>query len=111
MYFQPLHFIKTVADSGTPEALGASSVRLSSIQFIAEKAFGVANAGNITTQIPGTDGEFTDSKVITPGLTYTWLIPSSDNSGSAFYKASDFKIKVATNGDGVRVIGSKPAST
>ncbi len=109
--FHPRHLIKTVAASGTPEVLDASTtLRMYGIQFIAQKAFGTDNTGNVTIQVNnGTVAvpSYADAMVLEPGQKETW-------PGSAFlegfYTPLDFKIKVATNGDGVRVLYNTFAS-
>jgi len=102
--FKPRVLSKTVAASGTPEALGASTVRMSGMEFIAEKAVGTANTGSVTIQVIDTStGVLTDAKVLAASDVWSWPMPTWE---AGYYRASDFTIKVATNGDGVRVIYS-----
>ena len=100
--FHPKRIIKTVAASGTPEVLDADdTIRMYGVNFVAQKAFGDNNTGNVTIQVNnGTLAvpAYVDALVIEPGQERAW-------PGIAFlegfFRPSDFRIKVATNGDGV----------
>ena len=92
---------KLVAAAATPEVLGAASILFNNIQFIAENAVGVSNTGNITIQLKNPSGTFTDAKVIEPGQAYNWPAPAH-----GYFDASQFTIKAAQDGDGVRYIYS-----
>ncbi len=86
-------FQKTVASSGTPEAVGASTLQVMSGVIQAK----VGNTGNITLiQKGGTYGT-----VLTPGQAYNLSL--SGISGK--YDLSQIYIKVATNGDGIDFTG------
>lgn len=105
--FHPRHLLKVVALAITPELLGTDdTIRMYGVQFVAQNAFGVDNTGNVTIQVNNGSiavPSYADAIVLNPGQSATW-------PGSAFlegyFRQSDFKIKVATNGDGVRVLYS-----
>ena len=105
--YRPRTLIKTVTLAVTPEALSAdTTLRVYGIQFVGQKAFGTDNTGNIIVQVNNgtTDTpDYQDALTIEPGQMSTW-------GGSAFLEGffilNDFKIKVATNGDGVRILYS-----
>lgn len=94
--FKPRLLVKTVAASATPEALGSSLTRMNGMTFFGQKAAGTDNTGNVTIQMDGQD-----AMILTPGAAHTWPMPTWEG---AYYLASDFTIKVATNGDGVVVV-------
>ena len=96
--YKPRVLIKTVAASGTPEALGASQ-RMQGLTFFAYKAAATVNTGAITIQIDGVD-----AWVMEAGSVYNWPSPPYE---AGYYLASDFTIKVATNGDGVVAVYSE----
>ena len=91
------YLLKTVAASGTPEALGTSAIKFSDIKFVGENAFGVPNTGNVFLQVQDAAGTWTDTRTIAPGDTVSYVSPNR-----TCYRASEFRIRVATNGDGVR---------
>lgn len=95
--YRPKHFIKTVADADAPEFLSEepSLRQLYGLTFVAEKAVGEENAGNVTIQL---DGE--DAKILEPGDEWTWPMPQFE---AGFFDAKAFKVKVENDGDGVRV--------
>lgn len=94
--YRPKSFTKIVADSGTPEFLAANNQRLVGATFVAEKAVGTPNATNIYLQI---DGE--DALILEPGEMFTW--PQQPYE-AAYWMPEDIKVRVLTNGDGVRCI-------
>jgi hypothetical protein len=96
--FKPRLIVKTIADSGTPEALGTNQ-RMQGLTFFANKAVGTPNVGTVTIQVDGVDAWIMES-----GSVYTWPSPPYE---AGYYFASDFTIKVATNGDGVVVVYSE----
>ena len=97
--FKPRLLTKIVAASGTPEALGANTVRMAGLTFYAQNALSTPNAGNVTIQLDGVD-----AIVLEPDDVWTWTAPTYE---AGYYLASDWTIKVATNGDGVRVLYSE----
>src|ERR1041385_5144430 len=94
--YKPLSFVKTVAVAGTPEYLGNNDLRLYGMTFIAEKAVGTNNVGNVTIQIDGAA-----ALILEPGEMYTWPQPPFE---AGYFMPEDFKIDVATAGDGVRCL-------
>jgi len=61
--YKPRVIVKTVAASGTPEALGGSQ-RMAGVTFFAQNAVGTNNTGNVTIQLDGsTDARFNWSAV------------------------------------------------
>lgn len=96
--YKPRLIVKTVADSATPEAIGTSQ-RMAGLTFFAQKAVGTANTGNITIMLDGVD-----AWIMEPSSVFTWPAPPYE---AGYYFASDFTIKVATNGDGVVVVYSE----
>jgi hypothetical protein len=99
--YKPIHFFKTVASSAAPEFLSEEAgLRLHGVTFIAEKtAGGGDNTGNVTIMLGGTD-----AKVLEPGREWSWPQPPHE---AGWFDPKDFKIKVATNGDGVHVFANK----
>ncbi len=95
--YKPLMIEKIVADTATPEFLANNDMRLYGLYFIAEKAVGTDNTSEIYVQIDGVDAIKLD-----PGEQLTWPQPPYD---AGYMYPQDFKIRVTTNGDGVRVIG------
>jgi hypothetical protein len=92
---------KTVAASGTPEELATSSIHLvAPILFIGQKGYDVANTGTVHIQVKDPDGTFRDAIKLTAGAEREWPV-------SGFVFANEFKIRVETNGDGVRVVSFK----
>ncbi len=93
----PKQFFKTVASSAAPEFLADNPpLKLYGITFIAEKAFNTPNTGNVTIQIEGED-----AKLLESGREWTWPMPEFE---AGYFDSKAFKIKVATNGDGVHVL-------
>lgn len=99
--FKPIHFIKLVADAGTPEFLSETAgLRLSGVTFIAERTVGGEdNVGNVTIKIGGEA-----AYILEPGQQWSWPMPPYDAS---WFDPKDFIIEVATDGDGVRVLANK----
>ena len=99
---------KTVSDSGTPEVLGDRMQKFKGVVFLGCKGDAeVANAGTVYVQIAellsnGTTGDWVSAMKITTG-NYSAAI-NSNTLGSGNYNASQFRIKVANNGDGVVAI-------
>lgn len=93
----PRGLIKTVALASEPELLGADTIRMHRPLFIGKKDAATLNAGKITLQFQSEAGTFEDALEIEPGDERCFPI-----SGS--YRASDFKIKVANDGDGCLVV-------
>jgi len=98
----PTVFTKTVAASATPEALGDDDTIFASVLFIAQKSYGTDNTGNVHLQVKNAAGTFTDALPLTPGQ----IQPFAMDPGFEYrqLKASDFKLRVETNGDGVRCV-------
>ena len=97
--FRPNVISKTVADPNTPEPLSQSAdIFMAGIRFIAEKALGVENVGEVIIQCRGVDG-----LLLQPGGSEVWVAPTFE---AGYYTPDDFYIKVATAGDGVRVLYS-----
>jgi hypothetical protein len=94
--YKPHQIIKTVAASGTPEFLDDNNTRIFGATFIGEKAFNTPNTGNVTIQVEGGD-----ALLLEPGEMITWPQPPYE---AGYWMPQDFKIKVATNGDGVRCL-------
>jgi len=97
--YKPRVIVKTVAASGTPEALGGSQ-RMAGVTFFAQNAVGTNNTGNVTIQLDGS----TDAFVMEAGSVFTWPAPPYE---AGYYLASDFTIKAATNGDGIVAVFSE----
>lgn len=94
---------KVVADSRTPEYLGSPTMWFWAITFTAQKDVGSANTGNVTIQvIDFTTKDFADWKVLAPGQSITYALPNP--VPDRLFNGEQFKIKVATNGDGVTCI-------
>lgn len=92
----PRGFFKTVASSATPEVLGEETTHMLRPVFIGRKTAATVNTGTVTIQVKNLSGDFIDLLTLTSDEERTWPV-------DGFYKASDFKIKVETNGDGVGV--------
>lgn len=88
--------IKTVADSGTPELLGAETLHFLDAIFIGKKSESENNTGAVTIQIQEEGGTWRDAITIAAGEEYPWF--------EGNFPASEFRLKVANNGDGVLVI-------
>lgn len=86
--------IKTVAATGTPEVLGASTIKFSSVTFIGYKAARTINTGQVWIQSVVTDGA--SGFPIPAGGSVTYTAPHG-----TYFDASMFFIDVETNGDGV----------
>ena len=96
----PQQIIKTVADSGTPEAITSTSPTYFVYAiFIGRKAARTANTGNIWLGI--TSGDNTQPIRLVPGQEKTIEAPPSKQ-----FNLSDWYVDVETNGDGVIVIYS-----
>jgi hypothetical protein len=93
--------VKTVAASATPEFLANHLVRFHSAYFIAQKAAGTANTGNVTIQLQDVAGTWTDFKVLAPDDEWGYSLDWSHKNDP--FNGNQIKIKVATNGDGVCV--------
>lgn len=96
---------KTVADSATPEALGAETQRFNRIVFYGGKGTAeTRNTGTVYVQLRslhsgGGDGDFTSSFPVPSG---GYSVALNRNNG--LYSADQFKIKVESDGDGVIAI-------
>jgi len=88
----PKTLLKTVADSGTPEVLGAAGTTLWTITLFGQKAEGTNNAGKVYVRPPGG----APGVEIAPGDYMTWTAKAGRTLNLA-----DFTIKVDTNNDGV----------
>lgn len=95
----PRHFYKTVAASGTPEALGTGQVLLKSIMFVGQKSAGVDNVGDVFIQTRNATGVFADVYTLSPSQFLEWKLMPGES-----IRAIDFYIRVGTNGDGVKVL-------
>lgn len=91
---------KVVAATGVPERLSLVPIFVSSIEFVAQKAQGSANTGNIWIGIVGTDG--TPKRLMATGTTFTMSAPKDEK-----INLMDIWIDVATAGDGVTYFGMK----
>lgn len=98
---------KTVALAATPEALGASTQKFSSVMFVAYKGTAeTANTGDVYVQVPaleadGTEGSLVSVLKLTPGASSPVI---TKDLGLGKLSADKFTVKVATNGDGVIAI-------
>ncbi len=93
--YRPLSFTKVVAAAATPEFLSETpNLRLHGFQFVAEKALGVENTGNVTIIVRGVE-----AKVLEPGQEWTWPMPPYL---AGWFDPKDFIVKVAEDGDGVK---------
>jgi hypothetical protein len=98
--YKPVMLTKIVASAAVPEFLNDDgTMRLHGLFFIGEKAVGTDNAGNVTIQIGGED-----AIILEPGERLTW--PQQPYE-AGYMVPTDFKIKVAVDGDGVRVVGNQ----
>lgn len=96
---------KTVAASATPEVLGTAFQRFKGIVFYGGK--GTAATANTSTayiqlralSTDGTSGDWVDAMPV-PSAGYSAGI-NQDTSGSGVYNASQIRVRVGTNGDGV----------
>lgn len=95
----PRQLFKTVAAAATPEALGADKVLLKSLLFTAIPSLGGTNVGNVYIQTRNSAGVFVDAYELVPGAVIPWAMADGES-----IRASDFKIRVATDGDGVQVM-------
>lgn len=86
------NFYKLSTTPGTAVALGASTVKCSTLSLIGFKSDGVTNVGNVKWR-PGSSGQW---KTIEPGVEE--IIPIPEGS---FIRASQIELDVATSGDGV----------
>ena len=93
--------IKTVAATGTPEALGTSATRAHSITFLGLKAARTDNAGKVW--ISPNSGNDTAAIPLDPGDTVTFTANSSDD----YFTADQFFIDVQTAADGVVALFDK----
>jgi hypothetical protein len=93
--------VKTVASTDTPEFLADDVVRFHSVYFIAQKSPSSANAGNVIIQMKNLSGTWTDLKTLRPGQDWSYYVMPFPNVPTM--NGNQFKIKVATNGDGVNV--------
>jgi hypothetical protein len=91
---------KVVASTTVPERLTLTPTFVSSVEFIAQKAQGSANAGNIWVGVVGTDG--TPKRLMATGDKMT----ISANKGEKI-DLSAIWIDVATNGDGVTYLAKR----
>ena len=99
--YKPLMIQKVVASSATPEFLASNegtNLRLYGLLFISQKAVGEDNADDITIQIDGDD-----ALILSPGQQLSWPQPPYE---AGYFLPEDFIIKVAADGDGVRVIAN-----
>ena len=93
--------IKTVAATGTPEALGTSATRAHSFTFLGLKAARTDNAGKVW--VSPNSGNDTAAIPINPGDEVTFAANSSDD----YFTADQFYIDVETAGDGVVALYDK----
>ncbi len=99
----PLQKVKTIALAADGVSfIFDDEVLFSNIQFIGEKAVGTPNTSEVEIWIRQADGDYVKSRAIAASAVYNWPAPQD---GPRFSKRS-FKLKVSTNGDGVRVIYS-----
>ena len=85
---------KTVAATGTPEALSATHVYAQSVELVAQKAQGSANAG--TVYVGWTSGNGEQDRPLAPGD--TWVITAPDGKK---LDLAEIYIDPANPGDGV----------
>lgn len=95
----PTTLIKTVAASGTPEAIAASSTIVSKLILIGKKAARTNNTGIVYFGFTSTNDE--QAHEIAAGAVVEFSPPNGQ-----VYDLSDIYIDVATNGDGVVAIYS-----
>ena len=93
--------IKTVAATGTPEALGTSATRCHSVTFIGLKAARTDNAGKVW--VSPNSGNDTAAVPLDPGDDITFTAGAEDG----YFSADQFYIDVETAGDGVVALFDK----
>lgn len=87
-------FTKTVAATGTPEALGADTVEFTTITFVGKKAARTSNTSTVYVQFVSSNDA--------PGIPITSGDVKTVNAPTGkVFNASQFYIDVETNGDGV----------
>ena len=98
--------VKTVAATGTPEVLGTAFQRFKGIVFYGGKGTaGTANTSTAYIQLralsaDGTPGDWVDAMPV-PSAGYSAGITVSDAIVSSVYNASQIRVRIGTNGDGV----------
>lgn len=85
------NFYKLVTTAGTPVALGASTVKFSTLSLLGYKADGTENLSNVKWR--PVDGQW---KTLPPGVEEIIPIPPG-----SFLRASQIEIDSAYDGDGV----------
>lgn len=93
----PIQITKTVAASGTPEALAASGTYFRKATILAQKAARSANTGTVYLGIGSTND--TQPIGLSPGDVWSIEAPQGEK-----YDLNDWYLDVATNGDGVVII-------
>ena len=93
--------IKTVAATGTPEALGTSATRAHSITFLGLQAARTDNGGRVW--VSPNSGNDTAAVPLDPGDDITFAADVSDD----YFTADQFYIDVENAGDGVVVLYDK----
>ena len=93
--------IKTVAATGTPEALGSGAVRAHSVTFLGLKAARTGNAGKVW--VSPNSGNDTAAVPLDPGDSITFTATAEDD----YFTDSQFYIDVETAGDGCVAIYDK----
>jgi hypothetical protein len=93
--------IKTVAATGTPEALGTSATRFHSVAFQGLKAARTDNTGTVWIQPNSGDG--TAAMKLEPGDVVGFTADAADD----YFTADQFYIDVETAADGVVALYDK----
>lgn len=94
----PAWLVKTVAATGTPEALSASSLRCTKVTIQGQKSFRTDNTSDAWLGFTGQEADGDQGYRIAPGTVHTWLAPEG-----ACYDLSEWYLDVGTNGDGAVV--------
>ena len=101
--------VKTVAATGTPEAIGDATLRFHSMYITAAKGPAYdsdpgtyANTGNVYIQLKDAlTGTFGDAREMAPGNEWSYGV-NPDLYG--IMNGTQVRIRVATNGDGVVLV-------
>lgn len=99
-----------IAPGASPVALAPKDVRFEALQFVAQKADGTANAGDIQIKVRdmGADGLFTNTGNFKTAITLSPGSPPEDWNppDNREYCGTDFQVVAANGTDGVQVFYS-----
>ena len=90
----PAHAVKTVTDSGTPEALSDSALYCTKVTLQGQNAVQTDNTGDVYLGWSSANG--TQPYLIASGSVHTFIAPEGSK-----YNLADWYLDVATNADGV----------